>query len=311
MGSGNDGWAGHAFGLTLAGTLPLEGVVAAAPSRRADVRLERTARRAVDEAWRAATPRTLLEARLVDGSVGLSVAHDDALGFRVWAPRHGAYLIAADGRRVRAAPPTDPAWRWERLVIAQVLPLCAVLRGKDVLHASAVAVRGRALAFLGASGAGKTTLASRLTAAGARLVTDDVLAVDVGRRVRVHRGAAVMRIDPRELRALPRGALGPIRARGEKWHVAPRTAPDHLPLAATYHLTRTRTRGVEIVAVDPYDPTLLLGNTFLPYLRDPARLRRQLDLFAAIARETPLFQIRAGAGAEAVAAAVAEHARTL
>jgi hypothetical protein len=313
VGSGNDGWAGRAFGLTLAGTLQLEGVVPAAPVRRPDTRLARTPRAAVNARWRAATPRTLLERRLNDGSVGLSVARDDALGFRVWAPRHGCFLISPDGREVLAAPPSGPAWRWERLVLAQVLPLAAVLRGLDVLHASAVAIEGRAVAFLGASGAGKTTLAAHLAARGARLVTDDVLAVDLARgRVRAHRGGALVRIDPRELRDLE--GLGPVRARGEKWHVAPEPAPDRLQLALTYHLRRaTGIEDIEIVAVRPYDPALLLGNAFLPYLRDPARLTRQLEISAAIARDTPLFQVRAGpAHAPAkIAAAVLEHARSV
>ena len=63
-------------------------------------------------------------------------------------------------------------------MLAQVLPLAAVLRGTHVLHASAVALAGRAVAFMGRSGVGKTTLAGRIVAHGARLMTDDVLAVD-------------------------------------------------------------------------------------------------------------------------------------
>jgi len=318
VGSGNDGWAGRAFGLNLAGTLRLEGVVAAPAGRRADTRLERTSRAAVDERWRDATPRTVLEHRLVDGSVGLSVQRDDALGFRIWAPRHGCFLVAPDGRQVLAAPPSGPAWRWERLVLAQVLPLAAVLRGMEILHASAVAVAGRAVAFLGASGAGKTTLAGRIAARGAQLMTDDVLALDLaGTTVRAHRGSAVARIDPRELRSLTpdeRRTLGPVRARGEKWHVAPPPAKDRLPLGLTYHLARAaRFAGVEVVAVHPYDPALLLGNAFLPYLRDADRLRRQLDVCAAIARDTPLYQIRVGAsaGSAQVAEAVLDHAESV
>jgi hypothetical protein len=317
VGSGNDGWAGRAFGLNLAGTLRLEGVVAARAGRRADTWLERTARAAIDRRWRDARPSTLVERRLVDGSVGLSVQRDDTIGFRVWAPRHGCYLVAPDGRRVMAAPPSGPAWRWERLVLAQVLPLAAVLRGMDVLHASAVAIAGRAVAFLGASGAGKTTLAGRIAARGAPLVTDDVLALDLaGAAVRAHHGGAVARIDPRELRTLTpreRETLGPVRARTEKWHVAPSLARDRLPLGLTYHLVRaTSGEGLEIVAVDPYDPALLLGNAFLPYLGDADRLRRQLEVCAAIARDTPLYQVRIGptAGSAEVADAVLAHANS-
>jgi hypothetical protein len=313
-----DFWSGRAFGLALAGTLALESVVAG--TRAAilpDTWLERAPRAAVDRRWRQARPRTLLERRLVDGRVGLSVQADDDVGFRVWAPRHGCYLVAPDGCRILGAPPAGPAWRWERLVLAQVLPLAAVLRGREVFHASAVALAGRAVAFLGGSGVGKTTLASRIVARGARLVTDDVLAVEVaGATVRAHRGGAVARIDPRELRTLApaeRQALGPVRVRGEKCHVTPALAAAQLPLALTYHLVRPAGgRGVRIVPVRPYDPALLLGSAFLSYYTAAERLRRQLESCAAIAHSVPLFQVRAGAGATSadVADAVLRHAES-
>ena len=311
----DDPWSGRAFGLTLAGTLALESVVAAPATKRADTWLQRAPRAVVDRQWREARPRSLLERRLVDGRIGLSVQTDDDVGFRVWAPRHGCYLVSPDGRRVLGAPPGGAAWRWERLVLAQVLPLAAVLRGLDVFHASAVELAGRAIAFLGHSGAGKTTLASRIVARGARLVTDDVLAVDVtGATVRAHRGGAVARIDPRELRTLPpreRETLGPVRVRGEeKCHLMPALAEARLPLALTYHLVRPSGSGVRIVPVQPYDPALLLGNAFLAYLTAADRLLRQFESCAAIARTTPLYQVHAGAGATSadVADAVLRHA---
>jgi hypothetical protein len=314
VGSGNgDRWSGRAFGLALAGSLALESVVSTRPSRRPDTWVELASRAAVDRLWRKADPRTLLERRLVDGRVGLSVDRDHEIGFRVWAPRHGCYLVSPDGRRVVAAPPAGAAWRWERLVLAQVLPLAAVLRGKEILHASAVALAGRAVAFLGGSGVGKTTLAGRIVAHGAHLVTDDVLAIDVvGKVVRAHRGGAVVRIDPQELRAMTPGerdAIGPVRTHAEKWHVAPALSPAQLPLGLTYHLVRpAAVGGVEIVAVRPYDPALLLGSAFLTYLTDPSRLQRQLEVCSAIAESTPLYQVLAGARASA--AQIAEAVRT-
>lgn len=318
MGSGNHGgWSGRAFGLALAGTLGLESVVETRPTKTADTRMERVSRAEVDRRWRRATPRTVFERRLADGRVGLSVERDEELGFRVWAPRHGCYLVAPDGRRVLCAPPAGPVWRWERLVLAQVLPLAAVLRGKDVLHASAVAINRRAVAFMGRAGAGKTTLAGRIVANGASLVTDDVLAVDLaGNEVLVHRGGAVARIEPAELQAMSeheRRVLGPVRARGEKWHVTPPLAPPRLPLALTYHLVRpVEDDGIDIVAVHPYDPALLLGNAFLPYVTDPERLRRLLDVCAAVAATTPLYAIRVGPKSPAtdVAAVVLRHAES-
>lgn len=317
MGSGSgDGWSGRAFGLALEGTLGLESVVSSRAKERPDTCLELAPRVAVDRRWRNARPRTVLERRLHDGSIGLSVERDEEVGFRVWAPRHGCYLVTPDGRRVIGAPPSGPAWRWERLVLAQVLPLAAVLRGMDILHASSVALGGGAVAFLGSSGAGKTTLAGRIVARGARLVTDDVLALDLaGTSVRAHRGAAVVRIDPRELRAMTedeRRVLGNVQARAEKWHVAPPLAPARLPLSLTYHLVRpAEVDGVDIAAVRPYDPALLLGSAFLPYVTDPERLRRQLEVGAAVASSTPLYQVRVGSEASSaeVADAVLAHAQ--
>ena len=316
VGSGNaNAWAGRAFGLSLAGDLALEGVVASPLDRHPDTRLCRVPRAGVDRVWRDAHPSALLERRLVDGRVGLSVQRDARVGFRVWAPRHGCYLVAPDGTHIAAAPSAGAAWRWERLLLAQVLPLAAALRGMEILHASAVEMAGRAVAFLGSSGVGKTTLAARIVARGARLVTDDVLAVDVANgAVRAHRGGAVARVDPRELRAMTgkeRRGLGAVRARAEKWHVTPTLASDELPLGLTYHLVRRpEVDEVEIVRVHPYDPALLLGSAFLSYLVDPERLRRQLDVCAAIADTTPLHQVRIGRGSTSaeVSEAVLEHA---
>ncbi len=52
-------------------------------------------------------------------------------------------------------------------------------RGYLVLHASCVAIQDQAIAFIGASGWGKSTLASALHARGHTLLTDDVLAIDM------------------------------------------------------------------------------------------------------------------------------------
>jgi hypothetical protein len=52
-------------------------------------------------------------------------------------------------------------------------------RGFLVLHASAVVIAGKAVAFIGYSGAGKSTTASAFVNQGYALVTDDVLAVQL------------------------------------------------------------------------------------------------------------------------------------
>jgi hypothetical protein len=63
-------------------------------------------------------------------------------------------------------------------LLGPVMALLLHLRGMFVLHASAVDVAGGSAVFLGAKGAGKSTIAAALVAAGHRLLTDDVLAID-------------------------------------------------------------------------------------------------------------------------------------
>ena len=63
------------------------------------------------------------------------------------------------------------------LVIGNVIAIVLDLHGESVLHASAVAMNGNALAFLGQSGMGKSSLAALCCANGARFVTDDLLRV--------------------------------------------------------------------------------------------------------------------------------------
>ena len=64
------------------------------------------------------------------------------------------------------------------LVSGSLLAFVLTVRGETVLHASAVQVGDVALGFVGASGMGKSTMATLLCADGARLVTDDVLRLD-------------------------------------------------------------------------------------------------------------------------------------
>lgn len=80
------------------------------------------------------------------------------------------------------------------ILAGNVMAAVLMLRGELVLHASAVE-RGRVVALVAGSGGGKSTLAAMACAAGARLVTDDVLRVDTsGGEVTCHRGTGALRL---------------------------------------------------------------------------------------------------------------------
>ena len=90
----------------------------------------------------------------------------------------GTFLVR-NGREiiVDPVPGAEPA-ALRLFLLGPVLALLLHQRGLLLLHASAIARRGGAVAFAGRSGAGKSTLAAALHARGHRFVSDDIVAID-------------------------------------------------------------------------------------------------------------------------------------
>lgn len=83
-----------------------------------------------------------------------------------------------------------------------VLALWLERRGVPALHASAVAVRDRAAAFLSTAGSGKSSLAMTLMQAGYPLLTDDILPVErSGGAYSGHPGYPQVRVWPEQARS--------------------------------------------------------------------------------------------------------------
>lgn len=81
------------------------------------------------------------------------------------------------------------------LLSGTALSTVLTLKGLCVIHASAVALEGRQLAFIGPSGQGKSTLAAALCARGAALISDDALRCDVeGNSARCFGGSQSIRL---------------------------------------------------------------------------------------------------------------------
>ncbi len=177
----------------------------------------------IDAAWPSAEAERKVEHRYPDGSVMMTVDAHSEHGYRIDAPDHGVFRVAVDGRLVECAPATGPAWRWHRPFFAQALPIAAALNGVEILHASGVVVDGRAIAFVGHSGAGKTSLAIHLVDQGASLLADDVVALssaDGG--VRAHPGVRFSNVAEEQLRGLGEGrraSLGTVVGSSEKPHI--------------------------------------------------------------------------------------------
>jgi hypothetical protein len=89
------------------------------------------------------------------------------------------FELSADARNVRCwAVPGITMDTVQHLYLNQVLPLALSLLGKFVLHASAVEIGDGAVAFVGESGRGKSTLAASFATNGYRFLTDDGLVLE-------------------------------------------------------------------------------------------------------------------------------------
>ncbi len=246
----------------------------------------------------------------------MSVERADNVGYRIYAPRHGRHIVSSDGTTLYSALPSVPAWRWQRLLFAQVLPLAAALQGLSLLHASAVALGGRAFAFLAPSGTGKTSVAAHLVARGASLLTDDALAVEpVPGGLLAHPGAGMASIDEAEFQAMsPEGRvrLGRRLGRSDKSHFALEVAQRPLPLTAVYFLRRDgQAERFSIERCRAVEPGRLLGSAFVNFVRRPDYLTRQLEACALIAECVDVFEVVVPATFDArrVAAHVEAHAQ--
>ncbi|MBC8144723.1 MAG: hypothetical protein H7X80_04000 [bacterium] len=100
---------------------------------------------------------------------------DDTVSFHT---PHGGFRIAS-GRELTVDPSHDSSPASVRLtILGRALGAMLQWRGQFVLHASAVARNGRAIAFAGESGAGKSTTAATFLRNGYSLVADDIVAID-------------------------------------------------------------------------------------------------------------------------------------
>jgi hypothetical protein len=75
------------------------------------------------------------------------------------------------------AAPHIPLNTISHLLLDQVLPRALCHLGETILHASSVAINGQAVAFMGETGSGKSTLCASLCKQGFPLITDDSLLV--------------------------------------------------------------------------------------------------------------------------------------
>jgi hypothetical protein len=308
-------WYGQAFGVPVAADAPIEIVTETGRpgAGRADTSWRHVHGQGGDDCAPVSASTRLVDFRFPDGSPMMAIDAMDGGAFRIAAPGYGAHRLSSDGMRIDSTLPARPGWRWQRLLAAQVLPLTAALRGLEPLHASAVAVGGVAIAFTAASGTGKTSTAVHLTARGASLLSDDVLALEMAEgETLAHPGVRLLSVSRHELESLgaARPLLGDVLGEDDKVYLRPRLAAAPVRLGALYRLERRPAgSGFRIAESVPVKPAELLGATFLGYLRTARRLERQLEIAAHVARTVRVFTVSlpADVGASRSAELIERH----
>jgi hypothetical protein len=120
----------------------------------------------------------LSNAYLPNGKVWLALAKLET-GYLLRFPEFADFVVAANGRAVCCYARADtPLETVRHLLLNQVIPVVLSHLGKLVLHASACITPQGAIAFIGSTGAGKSTLAASFGLRGFCVFTDDCLLIE-------------------------------------------------------------------------------------------------------------------------------------
>lgn len=275
----------HAYGLTIAAPLSLPAPRAPASSP-ADLRFHPAPASAFPRPARVA-PSWFRYQALSSGA-----AHVEWRGLF-------EFLVSADGGSVRyhrLRRATDHSLG--TYLLGHVVSFALVARGAEPLHGTAVAIGRDAVVFLGECGEGKSTLGAALIQRGARIVSDDLIAI---RR----RGASrFVQPGPARLK-LYRQVARAIVGRRREWQMHRDTAKlvvpvrpherarDAVRLRAFYVLARPPRGGpagrIRVETLSPGAALVeLVRASFNLVVASPERERARFAFASALARAVPV-----------------------
>ncbi len=290
------------YGLGLCADRPIPGLIPPAAPPRVDVRLYLGSAPALGG---PAVPWYVSPHRDERGrpiSTFWKLAGDEYLRVRF---RDGTeFVVDRRGARIWATWPESSSLEGTAsYLLGPVLGAVLLLRGVTCLHASAVAVEGRAVAFVGPSGAGKSTTAAALAGRGCAVLADDIVALtDDGGTYLAQPGYPRLRLWPRSVDALSAdGTCPPLPPEwGERRYYLDVTGDGYrfeqqaLPLAAVYLLDE-RPAGAAAPAVETVSMAdglvALVANTFANYLQDGSMRAREFGFLGRMMGRVPVRRI--------------------
>ena len=255
--------------------------------RHDDANSQRPERRLLAEGAWGPVPRY----RHVETATGFRLEFRDVCQVWVTLDRRAVSVRLARG----VDPGVIPAF-----LEGNVLALLLLLAGESLLHASGVSIGGHGVAFIGGSGVGKSTLAALCCAAGAELLSDDVLRLvpeGQGFRCLSGRGEVRLRPDAAALAALFRERRCRMTADG-RLALRVRDGPAQpARLAAIVAPVRIAGGPIRIERLQPLDAwRATLAAPRILGTRDPALRRTQFEMTSALAQRVPVFRAEIPAG---------------
>ena len=213
------------------------------------------------------------------------------------------FLIDADGRRIW--------WGWlgatsleslQVYLLGHALSFALIKQGYEPIHATSVVVDGNAIAFIGSSGFGKSSLAAAFLADGHPLLTDDMLLLTrTDRGYEAQPGPRRIKLFPKMARRFVIGTANavPMNNETEKL-VLPLSAdncyPGSAPLRALYLLSPSRAvsrkQPIQLSPLSTREAFItLVRGTFNPLVPGSERLERQYTESLGVASLVPARRI--------------------
>ena len=227
-------------------------------------------------------------------------AYKHSAGFRLEFDDTGTFDVSVDGRHITWSPGAEASIEAARLdVTGRVLALALHASGTLCLHGSAVALARGAIAFLAPKFHGKSTLAFALVSGGARLLTDDMLPVELDAIPYARPGVHNIRLWGDSFDRLMVGHDDGGTVLDGK-HTLSQLADDQLqqvrtPLSAVYLLAPVAATAQEVARRTLLPPVAaalaLVSNSSVGRLLGKSEAPVCLDRAAILAREVPVYRL--------------------